>query len=105
MVRCRGDGADAGDRCSAHPASLLGKSFGAQTLSPRPLQWRSALRSLLRAFLLPLFSAPGFPRWMGGVHLLDPADILVPLSDRRQALRAEEKENDLEWHDPWRNHA
>src|SRR5271154_1692252 len=102
MVRCRGDRADAGGRCGSHPASLLGKSFGAQTLSPRPLQWRSALCAPLRAFLLPLFSAPGFPRRTGGVYLLDPPDILVPLSDRRQALRAEEKENDLEWHDPWR---
>src|ERR1700677_1090400 len=97
MLGCRGDGADAGDGCSAHPASLVGKSAGAQTVSARTLQSRSALRSPLRAIFLPVFSAPWLPRWLGGIHLLDPADILVPLSDRRQALRAPEKENNLEW--------
>src|SRR5580692_1643518 len=99
MVRCRGDGADRGAECGSHPASLLGKSVGAQTLSARPLQRRSAVRSPLRAFFLPVFFAPGFPGWMGGVRLLDPADLLVPVSNRRQAVRAAEKENDLELND------
>src|ERR1700733_13657519 len=91
MVGCRGDGADAGAGWSAHPATLGGKSFGAQTLSAWALQSRSALYSSLRTFFLPVFSSPGLPRWPRGVHLLDAADILVSLSDRRQALRAPEK--------------
>ena len=49
------------------------------------------------ALFLPLCSSPGLPRWPGRVHLLDPADILVPLSYRRQALRAAKKQKDLEW--------
>src|SRR5580692_7268960 len=78
-------------------SSDLRKSPRTQALSPQPVQRSAAFRSTLCPLFLPLLPSPGLPRWPGGVHLLDLADVLVPLPDRRQALRASEKQKDLEF--------